>query len=236
MGNVNEQAEVTFAYKLKDAEELKELEGFDINELKEVPFQAQIEYCKLDGSKCIRIISRILQTTQDESQAKEETNLGIVAVNAAHQASTLTRQGKFREAQAVLMNNKKFIRENIKSEIDQNIYNNWTGEVEGLYTQIQEQVNKEEEAGEGLNKDQKEKKKKRGEAQAVLMNNKKFIRENIKSEIDQNIYNNWTGEVEGLYTQIQEQVNKEEEAGEGLNKDQKEKKKKRGEAQAVLMN
>ena len=53
IGNATNESEITFEYKIKTAEELKQIEGFSIDDFKEIPFQTIIEYTKLNGMKCI---------------------------------------------------------------------------------------------------------------------------------------------------------------------------------------
>lgn len=53
LGNVNEESEITFEYRMKDAKVLAEMPEIDLLTIKEIPFQTQIEYTKLNGMKCI---------------------------------------------------------------------------------------------------------------------------------------------------------------------------------------
>lgn len=164
LGNVTEATEITFSYRIKDAEELKEIEGFTLDDLPNIPFQSQIEYSKLDGTKCVRIISKILETSDDAAKINEEANLGIIAVNCAHQATNLVREGKFREAQALSVNNKKFIKNNLKSEKDQKMFKAYKQDMNEMYNQIHEQNNLEEmmDVGGEVDIGKKSKKKKKG--------------------------------------------------------------------------
>lgn len=57
LGNVTEETEITFEYRLKGLKELIKMEDIDLSKMTSFPFQAQITYCALDGSKCVRIIS-----------------------------------------------------------------------------------------------------------------------------------------------------------------------------------
>jgi hypothetical protein len=57
LGNVTEETEITFEYRLKNLKELVKMEDIDLTQIKAFPFQAQITYSALDGSKCVRIIS-----------------------------------------------------------------------------------------------------------------------------------------------------------------------------------
>jgi len=58
IGNVTEDSQVTFEYSLKPLSKLVEMEDIDIEQIKELPFQAQITYKALDGSKGMRVLTR----------------------------------------------------------------------------------------------------------------------------------------------------------------------------------
>ncbi|CAI2360157.1 unnamed protein product [Moneuplotes crassus] len=92
LGSVNSQTEVTFGYKLKDPDKLALIEGFNIEEFSKIPFQTQIEYCRLDDTKCLKVISRVFETSSDAEEIKQDANLGIVAVSTAQQASNLVKR------------------------------------------------------------------------------------------------------------------------------------------------
>ncbi|CAI2385496.1 unnamed protein product [Moneuplotes crassus] len=144
IGNVNEDSQVTFSYKIKDLVDLKKLDRFTLDELNYIPFQCIVEFTKLDGKKCIRTITKILKSSDDKAQIEEEVDIGIIAVSAAHQASNLARQGKFREAQALSLNNKKFLKKNAHSTTDQKVVKNWKRNMNSMYGQIHDQNNLEE--------------------------------------------------------------------------------------------
>jgi hypothetical protein len=57
-GNVTEDSVFTFEYTIKTIAELIEMEDLDLTILKQIPFQAQISYTALDGSKMLRVISK----------------------------------------------------------------------------------------------------------------------------------------------------------------------------------
>lgn len=56
-GNVTEDTEFTFEYKMKPVGELLKLKDIDMAAIDALPFQAQIHYFAMDGSKCIRVIT-----------------------------------------------------------------------------------------------------------------------------------------------------------------------------------
>lgn len=64
-GNVTEETEYTFEYTLKAIAELLKMEDFDLTQIKELPFQAQISYTSLDGAKMLRIITDTKEISTD---------------------------------------------------------------------------------------------------------------------------------------------------------------------------
>lgn len=57
IGNVTADTEITFEYTLKDITELVAMEDIDLTTMNSFPFQTQITYKALDGSKCVRVIT-----------------------------------------------------------------------------------------------------------------------------------------------------------------------------------
>ena len=146
VGNATEDSEITFEYKIKDAEDLKEIEDFDIEKLEEIPFQAIIEYTRLDGMKCIRTITKKISTSDDMEEVQKDVNVDILAVNAAQQASKFAKRGEFRAAQAYTINQKRFMKKNARTEADKETYKNWKGNLNIMYDQLHDQNNMEEQA------------------------------------------------------------------------------------------
>lgn len=164
IGNITEDSEITFEYRVKSPEELEKLKDFDADKIDQIPFQTIIEYTKLDGMKWIRTITKVQQVTDDANKAKEDIKIDLLAVNAAQQASKLAMQGNFREAQAYSLNQKHFINSNIKSDQDQRVYSNWKNQMNEIYNDIHEQNNIEEVAMEAAEVDDSglERKQKKG--------------------------------------------------------------------------
>ena len=57
LGNVTQETEITFEYRLKSIKELVKMDDIDLTKISSFPFQAQITFTALDGSKCVRVIS-----------------------------------------------------------------------------------------------------------------------------------------------------------------------------------
>lgn len=58
LGNVTEDSVFTFEYTIKPIAQLVEMEDIDLTEVKQFPFQAQISFTALDGSKYLRVINK----------------------------------------------------------------------------------------------------------------------------------------------------------------------------------
>jgi hypothetical protein len=50
------------------------MEDVDLENLKMVPFQAQITYTALDGSKCLRIITTQLNISSDREEVEKQAD------------------------------------------------------------------------------------------------------------------------------------------------------------------
>ena len=58
-GNVTAESMFTFEYGLKPISQLVLMEDIDMMQIKSFPFQTQISYTSLDGSKCLRVITKM---------------------------------------------------------------------------------------------------------------------------------------------------------------------------------
>ena len=191
VGNVTEESEITFEYRVKDPEELAKLADFDADKIEQIPFQTIIEYTKLDGMKCIRTITKVQQVTDDVEKAKQDVKVDILAVNAAQQASKLAMKGNFREAQAYSINQKNYIRSNLQSNNDVQMFNNWKHHMNDIYNDIHDQNNIEEWAAISSEVDEaaKSKKKKKGffsklgdKLSKNIQHNKNFTSSNLNNK------------------------------------------------------
>jgi len=89
VGNVTEGTELTFKYGVKpDIEKVSD----------KLPFQTQIYYTKLDGSKYVRVITLVQQTTTDRKIAEQEANVEILAAAAVQKGARLAQEGDYTRA------------------------------------------------------------------------------------------------------------------------------------------
>lgn len=55
----------------------------------------QIRYTKLDGMKCIRIISREQKATRDREQAELAANVDVLGLNAVQKSAKIAQKGEY---------------------------------------------------------------------------------------------------------------------------------------------
>jgi len=65
-GNVYDDTDLTFEYQLKSVKELLKMVDIDITKMTHFPFQAQIHYTALDGSKQVRVITQRMEISTDK--------------------------------------------------------------------------------------------------------------------------------------------------------------------------
>ncbi|CAI2383029.1 unnamed protein product [Moneuplotes crassus] len=188
IGNVSEQSQVTFSYRIKSLPDLKKLKGFNLDELKSIPFQCIIEFTKLDGKKCIRTITKVLRSSNDKRKVEQKVDLSMIAVSAAHQVTNLAREGKFREAQACSLSNKKYLSNKLQHKQHHKIYKNWKKKMNPIYNQLHNQNNLEERAISGKKSSLKANKKfvhdiliKNPPSKFIAMNSSKITKSKKKS-------------------------------------------------------
>lgn len=142
-GNVTAESEMTFEYKVKVIEELEKATDFDIKTIPELPFQTQIEFTKLDGMKCIRVITKVQQVTNDRKEVEAEADVEVLGVNCVQQAAKLARRGSFRKAQAYMKGQRKYWGNNSNQAVTEEIRGN-LHKMHGMYGMLQKQNDMEE--------------------------------------------------------------------------------------------
>jgi hypothetical protein len=112
VGNAYEDSELTFEYEVQSAAKLDALflerakalglEGDLPADAKQLTFQVQITYSKLDGSKCIRTITRTQLMTHDRQEVEKTAKAGLLGAHAWGRSARLAEQGHY---EAAMVNN-----------------------------------------------------------------------------------------------------------------------------------
>ena len=112
VGNAYDDSELTFEYEVGNSAKLKELfderarilslPGELPEEFKTLPFQVQITFTKLDGSKCLRTITRTQAITHNRTLVEQSADTGMLGAHAWAQSARLAEQGHY---EAAILNN-----------------------------------------------------------------------------------------------------------------------------------
>jgi hypothetical protein len=61
--------------------ELKEKHQLDLDQLKRLPFQIQVTYTAVDGSRALRVLTQMKETTNNRDQAEIHALRSVIAEN-----------------------------------------------------------------------------------------------------------------------------------------------------------
>jgi hypothetical protein len=95
VGNVTTDTELSFEYQLRPSAERKAL---GIGELKTLPFQLQITYTRLNGMKCVRVMTQSQQVTTNRAEAEQEADLRVLSSHAAQQTAKMASAGVYTQS------------------------------------------------------------------------------------------------------------------------------------------
>ena len=99
LGNVTEQTEQTFEYRIKRV--VNEEERWSYPQVDNgIPFQTQITYTKLNGMKCLRTITAVQEVSHNKKEVQDNIWVNVLATNACQQAAWFADQKNYRQAQA----------------------------------------------------------------------------------------------------------------------------------------
>uniref|UniRef100_A0A6A7G8Q6 Sec23/Sec24 trunk domain containing protein n=2 Tax=Hirondellea gigas TaxID=1518452 RepID=A0A6A7G8Q6_9CRUS len=95
IGNVTKETEIFFEYSIRKDEMVrwKHLSG--------LPFQVQIQYTRLDGSRCIRVITQVKEITHSKEEAEADVDIAVMAANAVQKSAQLAQKGDYESSRAV---------------------------------------------------------------------------------------------------------------------------------------
>ncbi|CAF3395009.1 unnamed protein product [Rotaria sp. Silwood1] len=81
IGNVTKQTEVSFEFGIRNKQELKDKYNIDLDEIRQLPFQVQVIYTTTDGSKALRVLTQLKETTENREIAEVNAYRGVIADN-----------------------------------------------------------------------------------------------------------------------------------------------------------
>jgi len=137
MGNVTEDNLFTFEYTVKSIKELLELEDVDMTQIKELPFQAQIEYTALNGDRMMRVLSKTQVVSNEREELEKYADSNMLMRNCVQQSAKIARHGDTRQAQVIAKGWNRKMRSNLQSEQQINDYQNFNAQYRDVYNELQ---------------------------------------------------------------------------------------------------
>ncbi len=67
---------------MKSVKELIKMVDLDMTKLLSLPFQSQITYTALDGSRCVRVITNTLEISSDKEELEKKADFSVLGLNA----------------------------------------------------------------------------------------------------------------------------------------------------------
>jgi hypothetical protein len=129
IGNANHETTISFEY---TKSETHDLTGKD-----KLPFQVQINYSRLDGAKCVRVVAKQQDVTESREMAEDNINVAVVGIHTVQQTAKLTEEGDYTKARMTSLTNKRMVKKALKKksniqdrELKQ--YNVWMAETEKI--------------------------------------------------------------------------------------------------------
>ena len=86
IGNVKKDSEYYFEYKFKKANVIANMNDINIEKMKEIIFQAKIEYTNLNGKRIVKIINEKTKISCNINKIIEDSNMSIIMSNVLQQS------------------------------------------------------------------------------------------------------------------------------------------------------
>ena len=63
---------------MKKVKELLKFTDIDMTQITAFPFQTQINYTRLDGSKCVRVITEVVETSSEKEELEKNADMDLL--------------------------------------------------------------------------------------------------------------------------------------------------------------
>ena len=135
-GNTTAETVFTFEYGMKQISELLEMEDLDMSAIQSFPFQAQIKYTALDGSKCLRVITQKLGVSSEREELNQNVNTNLLQKNCIQKGTQMARAGNIRQAQAIMKGFKRQAQKQMAPQVQASVMQDFSEQVQDVYRDI----------------------------------------------------------------------------------------------------
>ncbi|XP_052769776.1 circularly permutated Ras protein 1-like isoform X2 [Mya arenaria] len=128
VGNAAKETDLTFRYKPKDSK--------NKTKKKAIPFQVQISYTLKSGMRCMRVLSKSHEVTQDRKQMEEGVNVAVVGIAAVQKTAVMASKGNAKTAQEHMRSVQKMLKRGAKNPTQMEERLAFKTESDGLRSEI----------------------------------------------------------------------------------------------------
>jgi len=93
-----------------------------------LPFQVQITYTALSGMKCLRVLTKTKEITQNFEEVEKDLDIAVLGMHANAYTANLAKQGNFGEAMNQQAGFGALIQKNVKTESERVNFGNWSAQ------------------------------------------------------------------------------------------------------------
>jgi hypothetical protein len=111
VGNAMNDTEIFFEYQVRSSDAAAVAKTAEA-----IPFQVQIYYTRLDGSKCVRVITQNKPVTADQNLAARQMDASIVAASSAQKCANMAQAGKYSKARSAMRANQQWFAQHTFNE------------------------------------------------------------------------------------------------------------------------
>merc|ERR1711871_1845768 len=146
VGNVNEDSEEYFEYAVRSSSERA---AMGVSEsIKSLPFQARISYTRLDGMRCMRVISASKAISAKREEVEKCINMKVMSGGAAQSAAKFAQRGDYMSARITSHAYRNTMERCLGSSVaNVNAYRTWCTTVGDMDESIQQMQQQEMEDG-----------------------------------------------------------------------------------------
>eukprot|EP00300_Choanocystis_sp_HF-7_P006365 c14663_g1_i1.p1 GENE.c14663_g1_i1~~c14663_g1_i1.p1 ORF type:complete len:663 (-),score=141.41 c14663_g1_i1:40-2028(-) len=177
IGNVTSSSDTTLEYGIK-RDFLASAPEAEFS----LPFQVVITYTKLDGMKCVRVITQSKRITRSRDAAEAVAKMDVLGLNQLQHGAKLVREGAYGEAQRQNVSAVRMMARLAKDDDRQRQYVNFVRASEGLDTAMRSELQQEYNAGVYLSDSDGEEAERDAPVKSVHMKKKSDMRSRARND------------------------------------------------------
>eukprot|EP01083_Nonionella_stella_P234286 824789_1 len=146
VGNVTAETQMFFEYAVRKSEIAKLHEKRQEQDVS-FPFQVQLEYTRLDGARCVRVLTQSQRVARSQDEAEQNANVGVLAANSAQVSAKLAQKGDYERSRVVNFSSAVYLDRIANTGKQQNVVRRYVRDVSRWDRVVQREQVTEEESG-----------------------------------------------------------------------------------------